>query len=44
MRIPCQQDTEERLARFTELIATAIANADAQSALSASRVADHGHC
>ena len=34
---PLPADTEERLARFTELIATAIANADAQSALTASR-------
>jgi signal transduction histidine kinase len=34
---PLPADTEQRLARFTELIATAIANAEAQSALSASR-------
>jgi signal transduction histidine kinase len=30
-------DTEARLARFTELVATAIANAEAQAALRASR-------
>jgi GAF domain-containing protein len=34
---PLPADTEDRLARFTELIAAAIANAEAQSALTASR-------
>ncbi|HEY0402858.1 MAG TPA: GAF domain-containing protein, partial [Blastococcus sp.] len=34
---PLKADTESRLAAFTELVATAIANADAQAALAASR-------
>jgi len=34
---PLPADTEDRLARFTALIATAIANAESQSALTASR-------
>jgi signal transduction histidine kinase len=34
---PLPADTEERLAGFTELVATAIANAEAQAALTASR-------
>ena len=34
---PLSADTEERLAGFTELVATAIANAEAQAALTASR-------
>ncbi|MCU1615060.1 MAG: histidine kinase [Frankiales bacterium] len=34
---PLPADTEVRLARFTELVATAIANAQAQAALTASR-------
>ncbi len=34
---PLPADTKERLARFTELAGTAIANAEAQAALSASR-------
>ncbi len=36
-RAPLPADTEARLARFTELAATAIANAEAQAALTASR-------
>jgi signal transduction histidine kinase len=36
-REPMSGDTEERLTRFTELISTAIANAEAQTALTASR-------
>jgi signal transduction histidine kinase len=36
-REPLPADTEARLARFTELAATAIANAEAQAALTASR-------
>jgi GAF domain-containing protein len=35
---PLPADTEARLAAFTELVATAIANAEAQAALAASRV------
>src|SRR5271166_1278469 len=35
---PLPADTEARLAGFTELVATAIANAEAQAALTASRV------
>ena len=35
---PLSADTEARLAAFTELVATAIANAEAQAALAASRV------
>jgi GAF domain-containing protein len=35
---PLLPDTEERLARFTELVATAIANAQARAELKASRV------
>ena len=34
---PMPNDTETRLSRFTELVSTAIANAEAQAALSASR-------
>ncbi|MFI1864022.1 GAF domain-containing sensor histidine kinase [Streptomyces jumonjinensis] len=34
---PMPPDTEDRLAAFTELVATAIANAEAQAALTASR-------
>jgi signal transduction histidine kinase len=34
---PLPADTEERLARFTELVATAIANAESRAALAASR-------
>src|SRR5271166_3685863 len=34
---PLPADTEERLAGFTELVATAVANAEAQAALTASR-------
>jgi len=34
---PLPADTEERLARFTELVATAIANAEARAQLAASR-------
>ena len=34
---PLPPDTEERLARFTELVATAIANTEVQAALTASR-------
>jgi len=34
---PLSADTEERLAGFTELVATAIANAEAQTQLTASR-------
>ena len=34
---PCRPDTEARLAGFTELVGTAIANAEAQDALAASR-------
>jgi signal transduction histidine kinase len=34
---PMPEDTEERLTRFTELLSTAIANAEAQTALTASR-------
>jgi signal transduction histidine kinase len=34
---PLPTDTEARLAGFTELVATAIANAEAQAALRASR-------
>jgi GAF domain-containing protein len=34
---PLQADTEERLAGFTELVATAIANAESQAQLTASR-------
>jgi signal transduction histidine kinase len=34
---PLPADTEARLARFTELVATAIANAESQAALTASR-------
>jgi signal transduction histidine kinase len=34
---PLPADTEERLAKFTELVATAIANADSRSELAASR-------
>jgi signal transduction histidine kinase len=34
---PLAADTEERLARFTELVATAIANAESRAALAASR-------
>ena len=37
-RKPLPTDTEARLAGFTELVATAIANAEAQAALRASRV------
>jgi signal transduction histidine kinase len=36
-RQPLPSDTEERLAGFTELVATAIANADTQAELTASR-------
>ena len=35
--LPLQADTEARLASFTELVATAIANAESQSELAASR-------
>jgi signal transduction histidine kinase len=35
---PLRPDTEERLERFSELVATAIANAESKSALTASRV------
>jgi signal transduction histidine kinase len=37
IRAPLPPDTEERLARFTELAATAVANAEAGAALTASR-------
>jgi signal transduction histidine kinase len=36
-RLPLPPDTEERLEKFTELVATAIANAETRSQLSASR-------
>jgi signal transduction histidine kinase len=36
-REPMPEDTETRLGRFTELVSTAIANAEAQAALTASR-------
>jgi signal transduction histidine kinase len=37
LRRPLHPDTEERLARFTELLATAIANAESRAAVTASR-------
>ena len=39
---PLSADTEERLAAFTELIVTALVNAEAQAALNASRARDCG--